>query len=93
MPRRLVKRTIRPPEVAGIASRFRNAANEIAGLAAKLEGVGRQLEPTWEGNSKDRFFADFAPTPSQVKNCADTLNRLAGEIENITVEIDVWENY
>ena len=93
MPQRWVKRTIRPPEVAGIASHFRSAANQIYYLAANLEGVALRLEPTWEGNSKDRFFADFTPTPGQVRNCADTLNRLAGEIENITVEINVLENY
>jgi len=93
MPQRWVKRTIRPPEVAGIASHFRSAANQVYDLAARLERVARQLEPTWEGNSKDRFFADFTPTPSQVRNCGDTLNRLASEIENITVEIDVRENY
>ena len=68
MPRRLVKRTIRPPEVGGIAARFRSAANQIYDLAARLEGVARQLEPTWEGNSKNRFFADFTPTPSTLSH-------------------------
>ena len=91
--RRLVRKTIRPPEVSGIAARFRNAASQVYDLTARLENVGRQFEPTLEGNSKDRFFADFTPTPSQVRNCADTLSRLAGEIENITVEIEVWEYY
>lgn len=90
--RKVIRKRIIPPQAPAVAAHFRSAANKIYDLAAQIESVARQLEPTWEGNSKNRFFADFAPTPNQVKNSADTLSRLAAEVEHIIVEIEIIAN-
>lgn len=94
MPRKpkIIRRRIKPTEAGEIASRFRSAANRVSELAARLERAANELDPTWEGNSRDYFFADYAPTPTQLKTCAETLNRLATEIDSITVEQETVVN-
>jgi WXG100 family type VII secretion target len=91
--RKIIKRYIKPPEVYGIADQFRRAADRVDGLGGDLDHVAAEMDPTWEGNSKNKFFANFRPIPGQVRSLANLLRHLASEVESITVEIDVevWE--
>jgi WXG100 family type VII secretion target len=91
-PRRIIKKRIVPPEASAYAAQFRKAAREVADLVAQLERTAGALENNWEGNSKNKFYANFAPTPGQLRSVVETLDRLAGEVERITVEIEVIEN-
>ena len=90
---RIVKRRIVPPQAPEVAARFRQVADRVDGLGGELERVGGNLEPTWEGNSKNKFFANYSPVPGQIRSLADMLRQLANEIERITIEIEetVWD--
>ena len=93
MPYRTIKKRITPPEVYGIAARFRQAQARVNQLTDEFERAGRELEPTWEGIAKNKFFAEYSPVPGQLRALAEQLNRLASEIEHITVEIEEQEWY
>lgn len=93
MPYRIIKKRITPEQVYGIAARFRQTRDRVNQLTDEFERAGRELEPTWEGNAKNKFFAEYSPTPGQLRALADHLNHLAAEIEHITVEIEEKEWY
>jgi WXG100 family type VII secretion target len=92
---KVIRKVIHPPEAGAVAAQFRHAADQVDELAVNLESMGAALEPNWEGNSKNKFFAQFDPTPGQVQSVARTLRRLADEIERITVVVErtVMEHY
>jgi WXG100 family type VII secretion target len=93
MPKRIIRKIVKPEEAPEVANRFRKAASKIIELAERLDRVARDLEPTWEGNSKERFFSTFWSTPGQIKSSAEILNQMAGEIEQITITIEIVQNY
>ncbi len=78
-------RTFVPAEAQAIAARWRGLATEIRDTAERLRSVGASLDSTWEGNSKQRFMAEFDAVPGNVAGCADLLESLATQVESITV--------
>lgn len=93
MPYRTIKKRITPSEVHGIAARFRQTRERVNQLTDEFERAARELDPTWEGNAKNKFFAEYSPVPGQLRALADLINRLAGEIEHITVEVEEQQWY
>jgi WXG100 family type VII secretion target len=82
-------RTFVPPEAHGIAARWRALAKEIREISNSLQSVSASLNSTWEGNSKQRFMAEFESSPGNVAGCADLLESLASQVESMTVT--EWE--
>ncbi|GIL15522.1 MAG: hypothetical protein BroJett039_06950 [Chloroflexota bacterium] len=93
MPYRTIKKRIKPEQVHDIAARFRQTRDRVNQMTDEFERAGRELEPTWEGNAKNKFYGEYSPVPGQLRALAELLNRLAGEIENITVEVEEREWY
>lgn len=76
---------ITPPEVGGIASEFRAAADQIRSVYNSVNAVGGQLDQTWRGNAKNIFDAHFNSLPKEVLAYANDLDHMANEILNIQV--------
>ncbi len=85
-----VPRTFVPSEAYAIAAGFRAEAGRVRGTAQQLRTTGNNLDSTWEGNSKNNFFAQFRPEPGNVESYAAWLEEKARNIECMTVT--VWES-
>ena len=88
---KLVPEYIKPPEAARIARDYRNAANEIRKIAARVRQAGNLLGDGWGGKSKENFFSQFGNTPSDLENFASHLDHMASELDAIEVKVEVWK--
>ena len=86
--RRLIEK--KPPEALMIAGELRKAAAHIRGLAPDLHRVKSNLDQSWNGRSRERFFEGYESKPTELEYLAEVILNHASAISEITV-ID-WES-
>lgn len=70
-----------PPEAHTIAAQFRTQAGVIRDQATALRKAKSTLDSSWEGNSKNKFMAEFDPMPGNLDSYAAWLEQAANKIE------------
>jgi uncharacterized protein YukE len=80
-----------PPEAHTIASQFRAKAGEIRAQAQNIRRGRSTLDISWEGNSKNNYFASLSPVPGDLDNYANWLEQKANQIENLKALEYRWE--
>lgn len=83
----LVSKTVIPKEASSIAARFDNIASRLDALAANLDQISGNLNNTWEGQAKNRFFADFSGEPSQLRSVAEYCRQSSRNVRRMKVTI------
>jgi WXG100 family type VII secretion target len=78
-------REVRPAEAQAIGDVLAKAAQAVNDVAQELYRCRSALDNTWEGNSKDRFFATFESQPGRLEGLAARLDEHARQIRNISV--------
>ncbi len=86
-------RIIVPPEAHDIGRQLRSLARETQGLGRQAGSVLRDLDSTWQGRARERFFQTFGSLPSRTDGAGSQADRLAGQVETMTVTVwdSVWE--
>ena len=83
----LVPRTFIPKEAESIASRFAKIASDLDAIANQVNGIAGSLENSWEGKSKNKFFADFNGAPANLRAVADYCRDCRNRIKNMSVTV------
>ena len=82
---------ITPSEAYEASNRFRAAANDARIVSQKVAQVGMRLDESWIGNAKNIFDSHFNSLPSELAAYADMLDRMAHDISNIEVWVEIDE--
>lgn len=82
-----VPKTFVPKEANRIANRYENVAKELREIADELSRLMSSLDNGWEGNAKQRFFADYSSEASNLRSTADFCSQCAKKIRSMTVTI------
>jgi uncharacterized protein YukE len=86
-------RIIIPPEAHDIGRQLRSLVRETRDVAREAGSLLRGLDSSWQGRARDRFFQTFTSLPSRTDGAASLTDRLAGQVESITVTVwdTAWE--
>jgi len=86
-------RIIVPPEASGIGKQLRSLARETQDLGREAGSLLQGLDSSWQGRARGRFFQNFAWLPSRADGAASLADRLAGQVETMTVTVwdTAWE--
>lgn len=86
-----VPRRIVPREAAMIANRYDKIANDLRQIADEMSHLLNTMEGGWQGNAKNRFFAEYGSDPSTLRATADFCNQCSRRIRSMTVTIYEWK--
>jgi WXG100 family type VII secretion target len=69
---------------------FNNGAQELTQLFQNLNNTINGMQSgAWVGNSANEFFSKYSEASGPLKNAADLLSTLSGQL---SVEVTEWEN-
>ena len=74
---------VTPEEVHNVANQFSQASQESQDMIGRLESTMSNLEPQWEGMTKQRFYQEYQNWRNQMRNFVDLLNQISQELHAI----------
>ena len=80
-----VPKTIVPREAGLIAGRYDKIAQELRQIADEMTRLMNEMEGGWEGNAKNRFYAEYGSDPSTIRATADFCSQCSRQIRSMTV--------
>ena len=74
---------VTPEEVHNVANQFSQASQESQDMINRLESTMSNLEPQWEGMTKQRFYQEYQNWRNQMRSFVDLLNQISQELHAI----------
>jgi uncharacterized protein YukE len=87
-----VSKTFIPKEAHGIAAKYEKVAKELREIADQVNQLMNSLENSWEGNAKQRFFADYGSEVNNLRATADFCSECGKKIWSMTVTTTEWKD-
>ncbi len=88
---RQVQVTKVPREAMTIASRYERIAKELRDIADEMAQLMSTMEGSWEGNAKQRFFAEYGSEAARLRATADFCSACGKKIRTMTVTTTEWK--
>ena len=72
----MVRIRVSPEQVRGVAGQFKQASSESQAMVNKLQQAMNQLEPEWEGMTRQRFYSEY-------QNWRNSMNPFLELLDNV----------
>jgi WXG100 family type VII secretion target len=82
----MVRILITPDQLENIARQFRDGINQAQGLNSKLQGQIHNLYSEWDGNTKNKFQAQFSEAEKLMKGYTEILQSIETELKQIATK-------
>jgi WXG100 family type VII secretion target len=77
----MVRIRVTPEQVRGVGSQFKQASSESQAMVNKLQQAMNQLEPEWEGMTRQRFYSEY-------QNWRNSMNQFVQLLDNVGRQLD-----
>ncbi|NQS92533.1 MAG: WXG100 family type VII secretion target [Chloroflexi bacterium] len=74
---------ISPDEVHQVAIKFEQAGSQSQEIVSTLQSTMSNLQPQWEGLTKERFYQEFEQWRSDMNRFVDLLGQIGQELHGI----------
>lgn len=74
---------ITPEQVRNVAQQFHSASQESQGIVDRLNGAMGQIEPEWEGITKQRFWGEYEQWRGSMNQFTRLLDSIGGQLDAI----------
>ncbi len=74
---------ISPDQVRQVAGQFNNASNDSSQIIQRLQAAVNQLQPDWEGITKQRFYNEYQQWQSSMTKFVDLLENISQQLNQI----------
>jgi WXG100 family type VII secretion target len=77
----MVRIRVTPEQVRQVGGQFKQASSESQAMVNKLQQAMNQLEPEWEGLSRQRFYAEY-------QNWRNSMNQFVQLLDGVGRQLD-----
>lgn len=74
---------ITPEEVRAVAGQFRQASEQSNDMVNRLNATISEMEPRWDGLSKQKFYGEFQQWRQQMTHFVTLLNEINMQLNTV----------
>jgi WXG100 family type VII secretion target len=79
----MVRIRVTPEQVRQVGSQFKQASSESQAMVNKLQQAMNQLEPEWEGLSRQRFYSEYQNWRNSMNQFVQLLDGVGRQLDDI----------
>lgn len=74
---------ISPDEVRAVAAQFRQSSSQSQEMVNRLSATINDMEPRWDGLTKQKFYGDFTQWKTQMTHFVTLLSEIQDQLNTI----------
>lgn len=74
---------ITPDEVRSVAAAFRQSSSQSLEIVNRLAGAINDMEPRWDGITKQKFYGEFIQWKTQMNHFVTLLSEIDAQLNTI----------